>query len=1235
MSRAEPRHIPPSSRPVAADGGESGEGGTASLLRSTGSVAVATLTSRVTGFLRTVLIAAILGPAIASAFSIANQMPQQVSELVLGQVLTALVIPVLIRAEMEDRDRGQAFFERLFTLSVTVLGLALVLSLALSPLLVGLLVGGSKVDQGLTQALVIMFLPQLMFYGLSALFTAVLNTRDEFKPGAWAPVACNVVQIATLVTFYLMPGELTLNPTAMGQPKLLVLGIGSTLGVILQAMIQIPAMRRCGIRLRLRWGIDDRLKHFGSMGIAIVAYVFISQAGWYAVTPIAAHATEAGPAIYTYTWMVLQLPYGVIGVALLTAVMPRLSRNAAEGNRNAVLDDLSVATRITMVALVPVVAIMTVFGPSIGRALFNFGEFSQTNANNLGTAISFTAFVLIPYAMVLIHLRVFYAQERAWVPTFIVIAITAAKICFSYLVPVFVDDGNRIVELLGTANGLAYTAGAIMGWYLLRRTLGPLHLTNVTRTLVQTVSVSVLVTVTVYLVLQIDGLQRLDKSGPLGAMTYLAIAGVLCLTLIYALLALWRVPDVLAILAPLRRIAARFVPALRPPQPSEPAHEPVRAPDTREMRLDQLQAQANLRREEITAQLPRIADDIGLPYAGQSHVPRRSPSSATPPTTGLRYRRRGAFAVTEDDSARTPGSEAPGTGQMRLPSAVPNPAVPGGALPGEAVPGPLDPVDDAPRGPELIPGAVVAGGRYRLIEHFGGIRGLQFWQARDINLDRDVALTFVDSDQRAPVPERGAQISLRGEGPQSILSRTLRLGRVHSNGLARVLDVVRGSSGGIVVAEWVPSSSLADVAGTAPSAIGAAKAVRALAGAAEGAHRAGAALSIDHPDRVRISQDGHAYLAFPGTLADATKESDVRGLGAVLYALLLQRWPLDEATGREVTCGSGTVAGIRQAQSDANGHPVEPRDAKSDIPFEISAVATRTLEGGQGIRTAATVQQLLDQASVVDVKTDLLTPVRATDGPVRPAPAGRSGAAAAAASAAERPTPPKRIQSKSSLLSRGAGGKKNVPLLVVAACAVALLLIIGLTLLISNLTRSSDTQSSVGSLYSSSASSPATATGDVPPAPGMGAPVKSVNVGLVDFSTAGRESSANLGNVLTGRAPSWKTDTYQSGPAFGNLKKGVGLLVTLEKAVSLTRGTITSPSEGTTVEVRTSNRDSVKQLDETSLVWSGTLSKGANDFHVSTVAPRAKYVLVWITGLTKVSTTDWNTTINQVAFQGS
>lgn len=589
--------------------------------------------------------------------------------------------------------------------------------------------------------------------------------------------------------------------------------------------------------------------------------------------------------------------------------------------------------------------------------------------------------------------------------------------------------------------------------------------------------------------------------------------------------------------------------------------------------------------------------------------------------------------MTEDDSARPARHEAPETGRMPLPSAdalaeaahQADAATPGGAD---------DLADTAPRGPELIPGAVVAGGRYRLIEHHGGIRGLQFWQARDINLDRDVALTFVDSEQRTPAPERGAAISLRGEGPQSILSRTLRLGRVHSNGLARVLDVVRGSSGGIVVAEWVTSSSLADVAGTNPSAIGAAKAVRALAGAAEGAHRAGAALSIDHPDRVRISHDGHAYLAFPGTLSDASKESDVRGLGAVLYALLLQRWPLDDATGRQVSTGTGTVAGIRQADPDRNGNPVEPRDAKSDIPFEISAVATRTLEGGQGIRTAATVQQLLDQASVVDVKTDLLSPVRAN-----PAlSSGQQPALAASAAPGQhgpqgRPTAATPVPPKSASAGRGSRRPKNMPLLVIAACAVLLLLIIAVTLLVNSLTSGGDTQSSVGSLYTSSESSvPRTPAA---PAPGLGVPVSSTDVSLVDFSAQGSDSTSNIANVLTGRSPSWKTDTYRSGPKFGNLKEGVGLMVTLDKAVSLTGGNITSPSAGSTVQVRTSNSPTVKSLDETALVWSGTLRAGENNFRVNSVAPRAKYVLVWITGLTKVSSSDWYTTINQVSFQGS
>ena len=305
-------------------------------------MAVATLVSRITGFIRIVLLAAILGAALSSSFTVANQLPNLVAALVLEATFTAIFVPVLARAERDDPDGGTAFVRRLVTLATLLLLVATVVSVAAAPLLVRLMLGSdTQVNRALTTAFAYLLLPQVIFYGLSSVFMAILNTRNVFGPPAWAPVINNVVAIATLVLYLIVPGELSINPVEMGNAKLLVLGIGTTLGVFAQTAVLLVAIRKERVSLRPLWGLDDRLRRFGGMAAAMVLYVLISQVGLVVGNQIASEAAASGPAIYTYTWLVLMLPFGMIGVTVLTVVMPRLSRNAAADNTRAVLADLS------------------------------------------------------------------------------------------------------------------------------------------------------------------------------------------------------------------------------------------------------------------------------------------------------------------------------------------------------------------------------------------------------------------------------------------------------------------------------------------------------------------------------------------------------------------------------------------------------------------------------------------------------------------------------------------------------------------------------------------------------------------------------------------------------------------------------------------------------------------------------------------------------------------------------
>ncbi|WP_231686562.1 murein biosynthesis integral membrane protein MurJ [Corynebacterium deserti] len=760
-------------------------------------MAIATLLSRITGFLRTVMIGAALSPAIASAFNTANTLPNLITEIVLGAVLTSLVIPVLTRAEKEDADGGSGFFRRLLTLCVTLLGGVTILSVIAAPALTRMMLSSEgQVNVVMSTAFAYWLLPQIFFYGLFSLFMAVLNTREIFKPGAWAPVVNNVITLAVLGIYMILPARLhPQQHVSIIDPQIVFLGLGTTLGVVAQCLIMVPYLRRAGIDMRPLWGIDARLKQFGGMAMAIVVYVAVSQFGYVITTRIASLADEAAPFIYQQHWMLLQVPYGIIGVTLLTAIMPRLSRNAAEGDDRAVVSDLQLGSKLTFIALIPIVVFFTAFGVPIANALFAYGQFDSNAANILGWTLSFSAFTLIPYALVLLHLRVFYAREEAWTPTFIIAGITATKVVLSLLAPVLSSSPERVVVLLGAANGFSFITGAVIGVYLLRKKLGLLGLKSLAKTSLWALGSAAVGAAAAWalgwLIEAVIGDFLLGTLGSIGYLIYLGILGVFFIIVTGIVLSRSGLPEVQNLGQALTRIPGmgRFI------HPND-----------------------------------KISLDVG--------------------------------EVSEQDFST----------QLVAPSEF-------AATP---VPPPMS--AGIVRGPRLVPGAPVGDGRFRLLADHGGVQGARFWQAREIETGKEVALVFVDTSGNAPF----APLSTAAAAgiAYEVQRRTKKLASLNSAAIASNIRTEAYRNGCLIVADWVPGSSLAAVAEDGADPRAAAYALAELTEATGAAHEKGIPLGLDNKCRIRINTDGHAVLAFPAILPESTMQRDAKSLASAAEMLI-------------------------------------------------------------------------------------------------------------------------------------------------------------------------------------------------------------------------------------------------------------------------------------------------------------------------------------------------------------
>ena len=465
----------------ASEAGQTGPGET-SLVRSSGVMAIGTLASRGTGFLRTlVLVYAVGVTGVANAYNNANTLPNTVYDLMLGGILTSVVVPLLVNAAKRDRDRGEAYDQRMFTLgTVALLALTVLATLAAS-LLVDLYAHAiTGPERHLMVIFAYFFIPQIFFYGVSSLAGAVLNARGHFAAPMWTPVINNLVVTGVLLMF-IATGGIGVRPSSIGAGQVQLLGFGTTLGIVAQTVALIPALRRAGFRWRPRFDFRKaEVAEIRRMAAPLFGYIVTTQVSFLVVQNVANKASvNVGSdsfSTYSYAWQLFQMPYAIIGISVITALLPRMSAHAADRQYNLVRDDFSTGVRLSSVVVVPAALLLAVLGAPLTEFLFSVGHSSTTvaQARYIGEVFGIFSLGLVPYMMFQLLLRVFYSLHDSRTPMFIGIAVMAVNIAASLLSLGLLPSGH-VVEGLGVSFGLSNVVGAVVSWRLLSRRLSGLE----------------------------------------------------------------------------------------------------------------------------------------------------------------------------------------------------------------------------------------------------------------------------------------------------------------------------------------------------------------------------------------------------------------------------------------------------------------------------------------------------------------------------------------------------------------------------------------------------------------------------------------------------------------------------------------------------------------------------------------------------------------------------------------
>lgn len=526
--------------------------GRASLFLASG-----TIVSRVLGFLKVIVLARAIGlTSVADAFTAANQLPNTVYVIVAGGVLTAVLVPQIVRSSLHA-DGGAAYVNKLITVALVILAATTIIATILAPVLTEF-VGAGFSERTLSLAIAFAYwcIPQMFFYGLYTVLGEVLNARRSFGPFTWVPVLNNVVAIAGLLAFMARFGTDPNGERAVTDitPLMIAVLAGSaTLGVIAQSVVLFYFWRRIGLHYRpdFAWrgvglGTAGKMASwtFGMLILTTIAGVVESR-----VASQASGGGDASTAVLSTAWLIFMLPHSVITVSVATAYFTRMSEHASVGKIALVREDASSAIRGTSLLIVLAAAVIAVCAYPFAT-IFVPESFDQIRS--VGNVIIAYIAGLVAFCVLFVIQRTFYALGDTRTPfyftLFQVILVVIGVLACSLLPNEWIAAG---IALVVTISGIAQT---ILAAYLLRARIGGMDGRRVAQSLAKYAAAAVIPMGLGIALLNILGGTHdggFAVSGVAPAMISMLVIGLVMAVAYFAMLILMRTDELGAVVEPL------------------------------------------------------------------------------------------------------------------------------------------------------------------------------------------------------------------------------------------------------------------------------------------------------------------------------------------------------------------------------------------------------------------------------------------------------------------------------------------------------------------------------------------------------------------------------------------------------------------------------------------------------------------------------------------------------------